>query len=239
MKAILQWGLSVGLAVAITLAGFDHSAAAAPQGPRPAFTIHLRNYAGVPSGTLAEAESVATAIFRGAGIETRWNEMDMSGGRVHAAVVQDQPMTLADIQVNVLPDTAAIPAGVSDGVIGVAPGAGPDRTLADVFDGRVRVLFRKISSAYLKGDIDRPVSRGQLLGHVIAHEVGHLLLNQQGHSPSGIMRREWAFADFRDMVSGMLLFTSEQARFMRAEVVRRDEREPTSVAATGSPSTTR
>jgi hypothetical protein len=53
------------------------------------------------------------------------------------------------------------------------------------------------------------------------------------------MRGEWAFADFRDMVSGMLLFTSQQAQFMRGEVVRRDEREPTSVAATESPSTTR
>jgi hypothetical protein len=239
MKATMRWRWGVGLAVAIALAGFDHAATAAPEGPRPAFTIHVRNYAGVPSGTLAEAERVATAIFRGAGIETRWNEMDVSGDRVKAAVVQGQPMTLADIQVNVLPDTATIPAGVSASVMGVAPGAGADRTLVDVFNGRVRALFWKISSAYLKGDIDRPVSQGQLLGHVIAHEVGHLLLNRQGHSPSGIMRGEWAFADFRDMVSGMLLFTSQQAQFMRGEVVRRDEREPTSVAATESPSTTR
>lgn len=239
MKATLRWGRCAGVVVAIALAGFGYSAAAARQGPRPAFTIYLRNYAGVPSGTLAEAERVATAIFRDAGIETRWNEMDMAGDRVKAAVARDQPMTLADIQVNVLPDTAAIPAGLSESVMGVAPGDGPDRTLADVFNGRVSALFWKISSAYLKGDIDRLVSRGQLLGHVIAHEVGHLLLNQQGHSPRGIMRGEWAFADFRDMVSGMLLFTSPQAQFMRVEVVRRDEREPTSVAATGAPSTTR
>jgi hypothetical protein len=236
MRATKRTVLGAGLAAAVAFGGVSQGVTAVPPGPRPAFTIHVRNYAAVPSSALAEAQRVATAIFRQAGVEARWAEIDMTAGVVQTVRIQDQPMALADIQVNILPDSAPIPAGVSDSVMGVAPGAGPDRTVVDVFDGRLRALFWRISSAYLKGDIDRRVSEGQLLGYVIAHEVGHLLLHQQGHSPSGIMRGEWAFPDFRDMASSMLLFTPQQAQVLRSDVVRRDAQEPTSVATTGSPS---
>jgi hypothetical protein len=239
MKAIRRWRWVVGLAVAIGFAGLHHSEAAARSGPRPAFTIYLRNYAGVPSGTLADAERVATVIFQNTGIETRWAEIEVREAYVQRVRVQDQPMTLADIQVNIFPETAPIPAGVSGNVMGIAPGAGPDRTVVDIFDGRVRAHFGKTSAAYLKGDMDRRVSEGQLLGHVIAHEVGHLLLNQQGHSPRGIMRGEWTFADFRDMTFGLLAFTPQQAQVLRAEVVRRSAHEPADVAAAEPPSAAR
>jgi len=36
-----------------------------------------------------------------------------------------------------------------------------------------------------------------LLGHVMAHEVGHILQGTTQHSESGIMRR-WTGQDFRD-----------------------------------------
>ena len=231
MKRIRRWRLVTGLAMAVELAGLQHSGAVAAGGPRPAFTIHLRNYAEVPSGTLAEAERVATAIFQKAGIEARWTEIDVSEGQVRRTRIQGQPMGLSDIQVNVFPDAAPIPEGVADSVMGVAPGTGTDRTLVDVFHGRVRALFGRLSSEYLKEDLNWHVSEAQLFGHVIAHEIGHLLLNQQVHSPRGIMRGEWSFPDFRDMSSGLLLFTPQQMRFLRAEVARRSAHEAAVVAS--------
>jgi hypothetical protein len=226
MKVISRQGLSAALAVAIGFAGLARSVTAAPMEPRPAFVIYLRNYAEVPSRTLAEAERTATEIFRKGGIEVRWREIVMSPHNSGVNGVPEELMTLADIQVNIFPDTTPNPGGTVDNVAGVAPGTGPDRTLADVFDGKVRALFWKISSAYFKGDIDWRVSEGHLLGYVIAHEVGHLLLNQQVHSSRGIMRGEWAFADFRDMMSGILQFTAPEVQLLRAEVLRRDAHEP-------------
>jgi hypothetical protein len=82
-------------------------------------------------------------------------------------------------------------------------------------------------SARRNGRIDRQVSKAQILGHAIAHEVGHLLLNQQVHSAYGIMRGAWSFADFREMTSGMLLFTSQQVEFLLAEVRRRNTQQET------------
>jgi hypothetical protein len=80
--------------------------------------------------------------------------------------------------------------------------------------------------------MDRRVSKAQILGHVMAHEVGHLLLNQQVHSAHGIMRGDWNIADFRDMTGGMLLFTPEQAESLRADVHRRNaQREIRDLAA--------
>ena len=35
------------------------------------------------------------------------------------------------------------------------------------------------------------VERSELLGRALAHEVGHLLLQSRGHSPSGLMRAVW------------------------------------------------
>src|SRR5215469_3678387 len=154
MTTTWKSAFGAGLAVAVGLAGFGHPVVAMPKEPRPAFTIHIRNYARVQSGTLAEAEHVATAIFRRVGIETRWSEIDVSGNQIWAAVAQDEPFTLADIQVNILAETARTPVGVSDRVMGIAPGAGPDRTIVDVFDGKVSALFRRVSSPHLADNIN-------------------------------------------------------------------------------------
>jgi hypothetical protein len=58
----------------------------------------------------------------------------------------------------------------------------------------------------------------RLLGHVIAHEIGHLLLPCDSHSARGLMRAEWDCAQFEDMVKGLLAFAPEQADLIRTRV---------------------
>ncbi len=57
-----------------------------------------------------------------------------------------------------------------------------------------------------------------LLGHVIAHEIGHLLLPYDSHSSSGVMRAEWDRGQFDDMAKGLLTFGPEQAHLIRIRV---------------------
>ena len=62
---------------------------------------------------------------------------------------------------------------------------------------------------------------GLLLGHLIAHEIGHLLLGPDRHSSTGIMRPKWSRKDAKVASSGELLFTRAQGRRIRAQVLKR------------------
>ena len=57
-------------------------------------------------------------------------------------------------------------------------------------------------------------------GHVIAHELGHLL-GLETHSPTGIMRANWGSADWQETIYGHLSFTPQQAEVIRVEAGRR------------------
>ena len=58
-----------------------------------------------------------------------------------------------------------------------------------------------------------------LLGHIIAHELGHLLLGPTSHSPKGIMCAVWRPKEMRNAAQGVLMFTPEQSKLLRAKLV--------------------
>jgi hypothetical protein len=66
-----------------------------------------------------------------------------------------------------------------------------------------------------------------VLGPTLAHEVGHLLLASEGHSPSGIMREHWQREDYERAPRGAFKFTSKQARTISTEVRERAEKQAT------------
>jgi hypothetical protein len=75
---------------------------------------------------------------------------------------------------------------------------------ADVYHGN----FTLLSSRALLSD-------AEILGHVIAHEVGHLLLGTNSHSAFGVMRAHWDGEELQQASRGSLLFTQAQAAMMR------------------------
>ena len=240
MKRTLRWTLSAGLVLASGFTGLSHAAAAASSETSPAITIHVHNYAGVAPKTLAEAEEVATEIFRKAGLETQWTNTVLITENGQQNFVGHAARTLADIHLSIFPSEMSDRDGAPNNVMGVAPGNGPDRRIVYIFERNVEARFWRLMRAQGSARLYRPVSMTKILGHAIAHEVGHLLLNQQVHSAHGIMRGEWGFADFRDMTEGMFLFTPEQTEFLRADVRRRNTQQETiKVAALESPALAR
>ena len=85
-------------------------------------------------------------------------------------------------------------------------GGGP---FADVFFDRFKTL---------RSENVRPVE-ASMLGHVMAHEIGHLLLGSNAHSRHGIMQARWKRDQLRSIATGGLLFTPEQAVEMRSKVL--------------------
>src|SRR5262249_18290513 len=58
-----------------------------------------------------------------------------------------------------------------------------------------------------------------VLGPIIAHELGHLLLGKEQHSVIGVMRKEMRPNDFRTADSrSMLFFAPRQAQMMKARL---------------------
>jgi hypothetical protein len=215
IKATLRWILNVGLVLSIGLTGLSHTAAAASSERSLAITIHVHNYAGVAPETLRESEEVTTEIFRAAGAETQWVVI-VPTTRDNPVNSADYPaFTSADFQLSILPSKMSDRFGIPNNVIGLAPGT--DAQIVYVFASKVETLFWRLLRAQCSGRMDRPVSRAQILGHVIAHELGHLLLNMNGHSAHGIMRGDLDFTDRHDS----LLFTPQQAEVLRADVRRR------------------
>lgn len=62
---------------------------------------------------------------------------------------------------------------------------------------------------------DLGMHASSLLGHVMAHEMGHLLLPYGAHSLTGIMRPGWDRVQARDANEGQLTFTLDQAALIR------------------------
>jgi hypothetical protein len=56
-----------------------------------------------------------------------------------------------------------------------------------------------------------------ILGCVIAHELGHLLLGSNSHSGSGVMQPRWERKQLRQAMTNALLFTPEQSKLIQAE----------------------
>jgi len=60
-----------------------------------------------------------------------------------------------------------------------------------------------------------------ILGHLMAHEVGHLLLGPNSHSSKGVMSFPWARRTLTDMERGRLKFSGTEREAIHRELDRR------------------
>lgn len=181
---------------------FPPTAFAGNPDPGPAITVLVRNYAQVSRATLAAAEGEAGRILAEAGLRTEWIECPAGPS---STVVSEGPcqktIEAHDIMLRVL--AGPIHNGFQDAVFGftVHP------VLATVY---YEYAVRRARSD--NADFEVPV----ILGCVMAHEIGHLLLGPDGHSGGGIMQPRWGSKQVRMLMMGALFFTPEQSKLMRA-----------------------
>jgi hypothetical protein len=71
--------------------------------------------------------------------------------------------------------------------------------------------------------MNQPISNAQILGHAIAYEVGHLLLNLKAHSAHGIMRSDCGLPEMRDAAYG----SGSRWKVLRADGGRRSRQQET------------
>jgi hypothetical protein len=77
------------------------------------------------------------------------------------------------------------------------------------YEGSQIVIFwERIAATASKGDA------AQLLAHVMAHEIGHVLEATSRHSASGLMKAHWDKADVRDLCWKPMPFAEEDIQLI-------------------------
>jgi hypothetical protein len=66
-----------------------------------------------------------------------------------------------------------------------------------------------------------PVQVSLLLGHVMAHEIAHLLQGISRHSETGVMKARWDSHDFLQMTQEPLRFTPEDINLIQLGLLSR------------------
>lgn len=173
----------------ILAGGLSGQAAAGP----PPIAVVAFNQAGVAGDTLARAKTEVARIFGKAGVCVTWMDpaaVDSAGAFAIQLLIRRRAVH------------------ERGSVMGTAIG--------DMHEtgGSALIYYDRVLQSAHQGEQD--VAR--LLAYAMAHEMGHLLLPDPGHSPSGIMRPAWDGDDLRHIASGSLQFTAAQASAIRARV---------------------
>jgi hypothetical protein len=167
-------------------------AAADSEAPGLTIQLQLLNDANVPADILESARQQVSAIYARAGIELIRHDTPAAAPSALRFAAKIVPHSLGYGQDK--PHVMGAALGETRG------------TLVYVFFGRVENFARS-----------QRVLSSTMLAHVIAHEIGHLLLPKGWHSDRGLMRGKWDRAQVDNAMRGTLTFTPDEIRTIRAD----------------------
>ena len=164
---------------------------------RSRITLLICDMVGIDAETWLSAKTQTIRILSDAGVDVAWTDADGRSrlcttgaiGSYFTVVILARPPTKR----------------ISKGALGAAVVRTGPYPRAYVFYDQTRIF---VGSFELE---NQKTSVGVILGHAIAHELGHLLIPGDAHG-KGIMREQWTSADWRDAVRGHLLFHRDHAR---------------------------
>lgn len=180
-----------GGALLVALAATWTTAHAAEQ---PPLVVHVDDRMGVPAGDLEGAKREVEEIFADAGVSILWKE-----GRFPASVVATITKGVATRQV------AVVLVNNTDDPLPGASGC----TLG--FAAKRPAVAYAYYNRVIEQSVLYPIDARVLLGRVIAHEMGHVLLPPNSHSLHGIMRGNIDLG-----LENPDRFTRDQARVIRS-----------------------
>lgn len=143
--------------------------------PPVTLVVRLYNTAGIPPDELAAARGTADSILRTTGLDVRFQQC---GSATDSC---GQPLARSEVVVRVI-DAPPFNATLDPDAFGLTYIVKSTNRgwLATVFADRVGGAAARVG-----------VEPGTLLGRVMAHEIGHLLLGVDYHGSAGVMRAAW------------------------------------------------
>ena len=170
--------------------------------PPAALTVRLYNTSGIPTPELLAARGAADSILRDTGLNVVFRHCRRPVLPQDPVDLCDEPLKPSEVVVRVInaPAFNATLHPVAYGVTYVVRETNRG-WLATVFSDRIGQAAARVG-----------VEPGTLLGRVMAHEVGHLLLGSDYHGEAGLMLAKWPDA--------LLTRKGEEWRFSMLEAVR-------------------
>jgi len=169
-------------------------------------TVSLFDDAHVDPATLAQAQARASEVFAQAGIDLDWlvcaprDPRDFSPGTSPCSALSWPD----HLSVRIIPRGRTVAADVFGQAFVDDSGHG---------------VYSNVYYQNLVLSRDHPgVSNADMLGYVIAHELGHLLLGSNSHSASGLMQATWT-PRVLSLARPFLVFTPPQSALIHLRLL--------------------
>ena len=195
LRICLIWGLLLGV-------NFSATARRTPKGkrkPNPKITLRVYDNAGLPARLLSRALNQTSVIFGDAGV-------------VVAPIfcTQDEPPAVCS--------QALDPSNIALRII-PGPVPGDEYNALGYSSGPyITVDYSRVEEVAARSD----VSPDRILGCVVAHELGHVLLGPESHSAAGIMKARFTDKELRLIREMFIGFLPSQKERIRANVFSRE-----------------
>jgi hypothetical protein len=160
-----------------------------------ALVLQLHNLAGAPASIVDGAQHELTRVYGSIGVPVDWTRA--------------APADHATLHIILVDRESGVLRRRPDAVLGATMWTNNGTPAVYVFYRRVEAEARR-----------HGVSVSLVLACALAHELGHVLMPDRGHSPEGLMRACWNGDDFHDANRGQLRFNAEQGEVIRAAVGR-------------------
>ncbi len=173
----------------------------------PVVSILVFNYSETSPTLLDRAEKETQRIFSRAGVSIRWTDCPIQQDSLEKSDCYKEPAP-GQIRIRILQQP--LNDYFQDSIFGfaVAP------VFASVYYG----------SALSLATLDRDeYDLSAIMGCLMAHEVGHLLLGENRHSASGIMKAQWDLSQVQQAMRGSLGFLPEEKKLLYANAIARPQ----------------
>lgn len=180
-------------------------ASRAPDQPQR-LQVSVFNDARLDSATLAEAEARASAVFSEASIEVDWlvcgpaDPADFSPSHSACSALAWP----SHLSVRIRPQGVSVSADTFGQAFVDAGGKG---------------LYASVYFQNLSVSSHHPqLSNAEMLGYVLVHELGHLLLGTNSHSHTGVMQARWDSSALSAAARSSLFFTPTESSILRSRL---------------------
>ena len=164
----------------------------------PRLTVRIYGFPELPMSLIKEAAAEARRMLEGTKIQFTW----LDCVRPELAESCMGPGVLTDLDVRIIP--TALPQA-TEAALGFTAVESETSAAAFIFYDRVSALQSRT----------RPPAT--VLGRVLAHEIGHMLLPAGGHCDVGLMRGQWSAADLAVTSLATLGIPKRSMQSMRRE----------------------